>query len=104
MPTIKPAYNRLLLKTIPTDHPIYGEKKLIVSPQGIFPEDIQSLIMEVVAIPDNAIQFKVGDLVFPGRGSIREGIAHYGEKYAVVNESEIMGMIVPEEAKNDNSV
>jgi co-chaperonin GroES (HSP10) len=97
MPTIKPAFNRLLLKPVPSDSPIYGEKKVIVAPTGILPEDIQSLLCEVVAIPDNAIQFKVGDLVFPAKGSLRDGIAHNGEKYVIANESEILGVLITDE-------
>ena len=100
MPHIKPAYNRLLLKTIPPDHPIYGQKSVIVGPTGVLPEDIQSLIVEVIAIPDNAIQFAVGDLVFPANNSIRSGIAYNGEKYLIVNESEILGKIIPDEVKD----
>jgi len=97
MPTIKPAFNRLLLKTIPETHPVYGNKSVIVSPAGILPEDIQSLIMEVVAIPENAVQYKVGDLVFPARSSMRDGIAFQGNKYMIANESEILGVIIPDE-------
>jgi hypothetical protein len=96
MDSIKPSFNRLLLKTIPPTHPVYGEKSVIVGPDGVLPEDVQSLICEVVGVPDNVLQFKVGDLVFPGRMSIRDGIAHRGEKFMVVNEAEIMGKIVPE--------
>jgi co-chaperonin GroES (HSP10) len=96
---IKPAFNRLLLKTIPEDHPVYGNKSIIVSPTGIQPEDIQSLIMEVVAVPENAQQYKIGDLVFPARTSMRDGIAFRGEKYMIANESEILGVLINDEVK-----
>jgi hypothetical protein len=101
MPTIKPAFNRLLLKTIPTDHPVYGEKSIIVGPQGALPEDIQSLIMEVVAVPSNVQQYAIGDLVFPARTSMRDGIAFRGEKYMVANESEILGKVEVSDATKE---
>lgn len=101
--TIKPAFNRLLLKTIDENHPVYGAKPVIVGPTGVLPEDIQSLIMEVVAVPENVQQYKIGDLVFPARTSMRDGIAFQGNKYMVANESEILGKIVIDEAKNEST-
>jgi hypothetical protein len=100
MPTIKPSFNRLLVKPVPSDHPAYGKKSVIVSPNGIVPEDIQSLIVEVIAIPENAIQYAVGDLLFPQPGSIRAAIQHQGEKYALINECEILGKLIQDETPN----
>ncbi len=96
MDTIKPTYNKLLVKAVPADHPAYPKRGMVVGPEGVLPEEIQSSIWQVMAIPDNAVQFKGGELIFLAPFSVRSAIAHNGERFAVVNEVEVLATLIIE--------
>jgi len=91
---VTPTRNRLLLQTIPDDHPIYGrtESKIIL-PKGVVSSDPESTILQVKAIGEGVTQFKKDDFVFLSKFSMLAGIAYMGEKYLVVFETDILGKL-----------
>lgn len=106
MTDIQPAPNRILVKWIPNDDPVYGDpitKKIILTEevQDNATKGKRSPLFRVLAIGAHITpgSYAVGDIVFRPNIGAHTAFAYQDVVYELLSEADIIGKLVIDESK-----